>query len=360
MILVFAGAGASAAVDQNQYPTTVEFFKRLPSEITSKTWFSAVSKFLDEQEPGRTIDIEQILGTLREMQEFCVKTFDTRTISGWMLLPGKDRLRNIDRENRGNLEGGHLRVLVEIMKADDASLRLLQDDINALVYDFYAIHPNETKLECWKRLLTKTMQAPQIVELFTTNYDIVLERVIIDAGLENEIASGRVSDGLGSWLDLSNWAPPAEPLDLENHQGLLTKLHGSVDWQRGSNGKIVTGCEGFTGNHRKHLALYPGHKGEPREEPYMAFHNRLRLIVESADAAIFVGYSFRDEYINQILSDLSPGVPKYVITKDQPNEQVQETLDPAFLSDAERVRAGFTRESVNSCLDFLRQHHLID
>ena len=33
MILIFAGAGASYSIDKEQYPTTVEFWERLPDEI---------------------------------------------------------------------------------------------------------------------------------------------------------------------------------------------------------------------------------------------------------------------------------------------------------------------------------------
>ena len=40
MILVFVGAGGSAAVDLDQYPTTVEFFESLPGEIKNLLRFS--------------------------------------------------------------------------------------------------------------------------------------------------------------------------------------------------------------------------------------------------------------------------------------------------------------------------------
>ena len=359
MILIFAGAGASAAVDCNQYPTTVEFFRRLPSEITNNSWFTEVSEYLDEKYAGQTVDIEHLLDALREMQDFCVKAYDPSTISGRMLSPTEDRLRNIDREKRGNLHREHRQILMGFLRSDGRSLKLLQNEINALVYELYAALPSEAKLYCWKRLLTRITTAPQHVEIFTTNYDVVLEQAILDDVLVNEFESGRIDDGHGRRLDPSYWDPPLEPQDLENRKGLLTKLHGSVDWLRVGKGKIVTGCEGFTGDHNNHLALYPGHKGEPLEEPYLAFHSHLRLMVRSADAAIFVGYSFRDEFINQILSGLSPGVPKYVITKEQSNEQDQGTQIPEFLSDAERVREGFTRDSVNSCLEYLMEHKII-
>ena len=359
MILIFAGAGASAAVDRNQYPTTAEFFARLPSEITNKPWFKAVAEFLVEKYEGQTVDIEHLLDALREMQDFCVKAYDPNKISGRMLSPTQDRLRNIDREKRGNLHREHRQILIGFLRSDDRSLELLQNEINALVYEFYAAVPSEAKLNCWKRLLTRITTAPQHVELFTTNYDVVLEQVILDDILKDEIETGRIDDGLGRRLELSYWDPPLEPIGSENQEGLLTKLHGSVDWLRVGNGRTVTGCQGFTGDHDNHLALYPGHKGEPLKEPFMAFHNHLRLMVRSADAAIFVGFSFRDEYINQILSGLSSGVPKYVITKEQSNAQDQGTQIPEFLSDAERVREGFTRDSVNSCLEFLMEHKII-
>ena len=359
MILVFAGAGASAAVDRNQYPTTAEFFARLPSEITNKPWFKAVSEFLVEKYEDQTVDIEDLLETLREMQDFCKNAHDTSTISGRMLCPTEDRLRNIDREGRGNLHREHRQILIGFLRSDDRSLELLQKEINALVYELYAALPSEAKLYCWKRLLTRISTAPQHVELFTTNYDVVLEQAILDDILKNEIETGRIDDGLGRRLDPSYWDPCLEPQDLENRKGLLTKLHGSVDWLRVGNGKIVTGSQGFTGDHNNHLALYPGHKGEPLKEPFKAFHSHLRRMVRSADAAIFVGYSFRDEYINQILSGLSPGVPKYVITKEKSTEQDQGTQIPEFLSDAERVREGFTRDSVNYCLESLIEHKII-
>jgi len=54
MILVFAGAGASSAVDHDKYPTTVEFFKRLPSEIKNDKLFSEIEKFLRTKKSKNT------------------------------------------------------------------------------------------------------------------------------------------------------------------------------------------------------------------------------------------------------------------------------------------------------------------
>ena len=49
-ITIFAGAGASKAVDPDQYPTTIEFFQNLPSTITDDNLFKSIVGFLKSDE----------------------------------------------------------------------------------------------------------------------------------------------------------------------------------------------------------------------------------------------------------------------------------------------------------------------
>ena len=49
------------------------------------------------------------------------------------------------------------------------------------------------------------------------------------------------------------------------------------------------------------MILYPGFKGAPKDEPFLAFHNYLEIRLHRADAAVFVGFAFRDEYVNTII-----------------------------------------------------------
>ncbi len=353
MILVFAGAGASYAVDCKQYPTTVEFFRRLPEEITKKPWFAAASQFLDTSANGEPKDIEKLLGVLSEMEEFCKKSVDPNTISGRMLQPGYDRLRKVNPQSRSNLESGHHRILVDTLREDQVSIERLRDEINAQVYRFYAEVPDPKKLHNWTRLLRLLTEAPQVVQIFTTNYDLVIESAISEAGLDKEIATGRDSDGFRTRLDLDYWDTQNELINTQEERGLLTKLHGSVDWQRGSRGEIVMGPPRFTEVHQNHIVLYPGHKGEPREEPFIAFHRHLRSIAERAKAAFFIGYSFGDDHINEILSNFMAHVPTYAINKKREQDKLE------FLYNVMHFDDGFTDEAVNKCFGFLLEHDLI-
>ena len=64
---------------------------------------------------------------------------------------------------------GRFRMRIEIEN--------LKDEINALVYDFYATPPDKDKLSNWVQLLQGLVEYDSNIEIFTTNYDRVLEQV---------------------------------------------------------------------------------------------------------------------------------------------------------------------------------------
>ena len=215
----------------------------------------------------------------------------------------------------------------------------MKNRINALVYDFYAQHPSEHELTDWIQLLGGLAERDPILEIFTTNYDVVLESAIALAGINVE--TGRTPGSIQMRLDTALWDAPGE--SIENKYGRLTKLHGSVDWQH-ENGNIIVGSSNFTGNHQNHSILYPGYKGEPDIEPFRKFHEHLQAVVQKAKLAIFVGFAFRDEYINTILSNLSTEIPKIVINKED------QLPDVPFLTGCTHFKDGLTTESVEACL----------
>ena len=356
MILAFAGAGASAAVDPEQYPTTAGFYERVPSHIRKSPWYKEASSFLQSLDSQKPIDIEDVIGTLRIMQEYCINSLDIGTFPGWVLAPGQERFSRLSESSESReLEYNpyaYLDEILDAMRRNGNSLLELQSDINALVYDMYAASPSNEGLKTWITLL-RTLAGHELrAEVFTTNYDVVLEKAIIAGGLRETLGIGRVTDGIRIMIDPAKWQIPSDKPYFYGH-GLLTKLHGSVDWQQDIDDRIAVGPPRFTGEHGNHIVIYPGFKGEPQREPFVTFHNYLRRSVESARAAIFIGYSFRDEYINGILSFLRPDIPKFVINKEHsvPN------LD--FLQNSSHFSEGFTEESVATFLALLIERDLI-
>ena len=146
MILVFAGAGGSAAVNPDQYPTTVEFFKRLPGDITQEPLFVKIREFLEAQKgQGQPIDIEEVLWNLDKLRDYFKASCDTNAIPGWIManqrinqLIGSPDLSNI---------------LNRMRQLEENQIKILKGKINALVYDFYAQHPSDDELTDWVQLL---------------------------------------------------------------------------------------------------------------------------------------------------------------------------------------------------------------
>ena len=306
MMLVFVGAGGSAAVDPEQYPTTAQFFQRLPDGIKENPLFVQVRDFLmrTNQHSQKRIDIEDVLWGLHELQADCQKMNDPTTITGYIMGSRDGVIPRMD------------------FAATQQSARLLDrecitpliESIYEQVYQWYGGTPHPKKLSMWTQLLNGLRAIDPVLEIFTTNYDIVLEHAVQQAGIPTEIGLTSYSEGNGVQTHL--WDPANRPAT-----GLLTRLHGSVDWRYLTEDAVVVRDAAFSGNHHKHCILYPGYKGEPQKEPFRLFHEHLRRVVQGEYAplvaAVFVGYAFRDAYINTILSHLTPRTFVYVITKSE-------------------------------------------
>ena len=339
-ILVFAGAGASAAIDPKQYPTTAEFFKRLPDSVTRDNLLNEVKAFF---ESGNTnlIDIEHILGALGEISNYLWTTHDTSDIIGWMasrntftVINQKCDITNFYKHSNN---------------ARNNCFNLISS-IHELFYRFYGEKPNSKNLNLWIHLLKEIEKIDPIVEIFTTNYDIVLECAIEEGKIN--IGTGRVFDGLHTSLNTMLWGDP----DPELRRGRLTKLHGSVDWQSdfGTGPKPIYTSSIFTGDLQRQLILYPGTTKEKPEWPYDIFYKDFEKSVAEASALVFIGYSFRDVHINNILQEnMSDNVKRYIITK---SNQYPDLDDLDFMTagnNAKHNDKGFTSASAKDCLDHL-------
>jgi hypothetical protein len=147
------------------------------------------------------------------------------------------------------------------------------------------------------------------VEIFTTNYDTLLER-----GLEDQrvpVFDGFVGSRRPFFVAGSLVRDDAAP---GRSWARLWKIHGSINWSRqtlrdGST-RVVRGDESDTGE----LILPSFHKyDESRKQPYVAMLDRLgRFLTAREDTVLFtLGYSFGDQHINEVLFealDLQPRV----------------------------------------------------
>jgi hypothetical protein len=288
MILVFAGAGASKAVNPSAYPTAMEFFNRLEPELQHDNTFAFVKKIVLRDPNVTQIDVEMLLWTISELLEWSRTLLDPTTPIGFMF--DRDRARALT----GTTDFRGAKPLADALLLNAGRIA---DRINRAVYQLYGAVPTETEVSTSWIPLLNGLQALDHVELFTTNYDVVLEAAIHYGALA--IDTGRTTTVFPT-LDESLWERP--PSFVAGEPGLLTKLHGSVDWTRDARaGAIRVGKPDFSGRHADQVIIYPGYKSRPTERPFTLFHTRLQDAVASATVLIFIGFAFRDAYINDIV-----------------------------------------------------------
>lgn len=332
-IVIFAGAGASYGVSREKYPTTVDFFKLLPSDIKANYLFQQVVNYLKGSAPKseqKTIDIELVLWELQSLLDALVPWTSTDTFASKVLHQGY-----IDRfAAYGGGIGGSIHA--KFAEANTA-IRTLYNEINKCVYDLYAKKPTKAELEgSWKQLLDWAFKASfNRIDIVTTNYDLIIETELYSSSRYAEkVQMGHTSDATPE-VDLERWTRP------DDRVGLLTKLHGSIDWKLGSDGTkeepvIRRGHPEFDGDHSKRHIIYPGYKGVPTDNPFKTFHDYFKSRVKEATHVLFIGFAFRDEYINLLLQEqLSPST-KIAVVNPVP------TLPPLdFLDSAKHLNAGF-------------------
>lgn len=137
------------------------------------------------------------------------------------------------------------------------------------------------------------MQRAHAVEIFTTNYDLLLESAF-------EEAKAPYFDGFAG-----GHAPFFDPVtvagnDLPPRWSRIWKLHGSLGW------KSVDGVVVRTGGRDCNELVYPDHLKYDltQKQPYAALFERLKRFLLTPDTVLLTaGFSFRDAHISAVVGE---------------------------------------------------------
>jgi hypothetical protein len=133
------------------------------------------------------------------------------------------------------------------------------------------------------------------LQLFTTNYDLLVEQALEDKGLpffDGFVGSRR------PFFDLR--AIEDDPLPARWTR--LWKLHGCVSWRLIPDGQVIrTHQDVATGDG---LLIHPSELkyDQSRRMPYLAMIDRLRHFLRQPSAfLVTIGYSYTDEHLNEVV-----------------------------------------------------------
>jgi len=306
---------------------TRQFFEQLPEGIRSNVLFGYLTAFLEQRSGKQTLDIEDVLWVLGDLISAIKNATEPGSILQHLLI--KNRVHAVTTMKPSGPE-----VVTQLTDLRNKATTL-RDTIHDEVYRYYAAKPDKSELErSWIPLL-KWLRGlnPEVIDIVTTNYDLVIESALAEVG-DIPVDTGKRAT-VDVSLDLSLWDRGRPP-----NSGLLTKLHGSVDWRYAAgNGNPVTirwGHPEHDGMHETRGIIYPGFKGVPEKEPFKSFHDYFGSVSERATHLIFIGFAFRDEYINALLQR-APSPTARVAVID-PSESLASL---PFLSVANHIRLPF-------------------
>ena len=239
MILVFAGAGASYAINPNKYPTTIEFFSRLDESINEKIrehlgqdCYYIINRerkgLIEESQFHEKIDIEDILWLISKMKEDYFNIFSNEifkkmvdTING-EFISFNIFSNEIFKKMVDTING----EFISFTEKQYEELSSLEEKIYENIFHFYTSIPSEDELDPWIFLFTTLLGYEKPIELFTTNYDIVLDGI-------SKYVSVDFENGLEPDNHINSFILNKSYLAKENKNGIrLIKLHGSAKWIR--------------------------------------------------------------------------------------------------------------------------------
>lgn len=182
----------------------------------------------------------------------------------------------------------------DLIKLEATIKATIAEQVNPDASDFPAKLPHEDFVRWIAR-----MPRARPVEIFTTNYDILLE-----TALEAERVpafDGFVGCSRPFFSHDSLTRPESAPGASWTR---LWKIHGSINWRIDN----VRGRERIvrTDPHNEGVMIMPSHYkyDESRKQPYSALMDRLTKSLDRDDAILFVsGYSWGDDHINALIFD---------------------------------------------------------
>jgi hypothetical protein len=146
--------------------------------------------------------------------------------------------------------------------------------------------------------LTPLVEAGRVnpLTIATLNYDLSIEQ-------SAETAEIACATGVEGWINTGRWDWPSAGIRL-------LKLHGSINWiwaeTQNRPGHLPQRAifldHELENDYNSQPALVFGQRGKLKAEgPFLSLLGELEALINDASRLVIVGYSFRDDHVNEII-----------------------------------------------------------
>ena len=262
---LFVGAGCPTSIRNNSQETLIPDVDGLTDDIRTKLSaceeYSQVFRTIDSHFVSDGICSPTIEDVLSHIRSLCA-------------VVGKGRVRDLEKVDLERLD----------KKICDLIHRSVDKQLPRTDNPYYQV-------ASW----IDAIERERPVEVFTTNYDLLMEQALERYRVPYFDGFAGVSKPLFDPRTM-------EDDDLPIRWVRLWKLHGSINWYESDNREIFRGTTNESGTRR---VIHPSHLKyhESRRMPYLAMIDRLRdFLKDRTSVLIICGYSFRDDHINDTLA----------------------------------------------------------
>lgn len=287
-VLLFLGAGASAPFGRQTFVT----FKTL---FTEDNLGRDIKSFLDKiilsmELVGQRVDIEGILWKLDNYLDaerlmlsdnLFSEYFYSQTIQISRLNSFYEKIRSTKAaiEKLKTFHYGYS----EERKRNSIKEKLIDQ------YDFY------------KEIAT-TFNGGDL-HIVTTNYDMALEEIFIEKGPKDpeiSLATGIEGDFLSKGF--GTWNPSMYDVIPDGGKSIwyIYRLHGCTQWFFGKESIYYSKMQPDNPFDRPCI-MDPGSRFNPGDEPFRTAFNKFQILLKECNLCIFVGFSFHDKDVLELL-----------------------------------------------------------
>ena len=280
---LFLGAGASAFASQ---PTTRDLLEKLRGRMRKRGSNSggnpALQEYVERIVDTRSYDdVEKLYDGIQTM----IDVYDNSNC--------KPITEEIHYHSR---DGNDVFTYKEITN----ELKELRSAIRETLLDSFKIKPGAHKsigeMYDMVRSIIRDMGSGEL-QVFTTNYDQVIETYARERGYETINGFGPPDDLRRVWADAWGRNTDKPPL-------YLAKLHGSINWHRDGGAIVETGAPARR-SADDDIMIAPT-EGTKRydAEPFSALMGRFREVLRDTDVLLVIGFSYRDYEIVRIMREM--------------------------------------------------------
>ena len=161
---------------------------------------------------------------------------------------------------------------------------------------FNAIHIDPKRFIEYERMFTQLREfaGNEHMTVVTTNYDMLVEECCSNSNIK--VADGFTREPYslrGTWPG---------PFSAVGYHVRLFKLHGSLNWHKNSDGKIL--CENTVGSHDYAYDVFVAPTPNEKNRAYAPFNELLKHfenVLYNLELLVVIGFSFRDETLREMI-----------------------------------------------------------